>query len=157
MGALAGCSRNADSTQRIFNNNSEYRNRDYNYLSEKELKENIEDANADIEGFGDIKMSNALPISAHYEYQTETGDYIVQLGASKFLIEGKTGKLLTSGFHTIRKDTNGIIVAYGARKRKGAAPLNYKDKELTSTPTLESWIRKEFEERKDGLYVKGWK
>lgn len=120
----------------------------------------------DVTGFhGSLRSANADRFPVYFQElfmvhdswdasSANHGDYVGQLGASLYLIDGDSGQLLTPGSHEIRRDGDAMYVRTGARESLSRTPVTLQDvSAMNSSP---GWVRREFEERDGGVYAKDW-
>src|SRR3989344_2501842 len=109
----------------------------------------------DISGFGKVeKMSrDYFPVKMHAVYKTESGYYLGKLGAKLYVIDGKSGKLLSRGGFSVTRLTDGFESNVGSDR--------YHDK-LDKKPTShkefkDEGLEEKFEEKNGGVYVRNLK
>jgi len=127
---------------------------------EKKLSENNPKSLSEINlpyvhGFGKIEKEESFLIPFHYVYRTSSEHYICQMGGNRYVVDGKTGQLLTHGAHSITRleDKKFIIEIGGDNNILDTIPKSY----LEFTESERTWMKGKFDERNDGLYVKNFK
>ncbi len=106
-----------------------------------------------VNGFGKIGREESFPIQFHEIYKTSSGHYIFQMGGNRYVINGKTGQLLTHGAHFIKLEDNKFIIRIGSDTIPDTIPKSYQEFEESQ----QAWMKEKFDERDNGLYVKSFK
>ncbi len=128
---------------------------------EKKLSENNPKSLSEInlpyiQGFGKIEREESFPIPFHQVYKTSSEHYICQMGGNRYVVDGKTGQLLTHGAHFIRLEDNKFVMGIGSDTNiPDTIPKSYQDREFTESE--QAWMKGKFDERNGGLYVKNFK